>query len=81
MADWTEASGYTPTRVDALQDWPDTPLRPVIEQISYSAWLVPSEDILSAISPALRSAVTDVLTGRSDPSTAAQAAIQQINQP
>ena len=81
MADWTESSGYMPPRVDALQEWPMTPVRQVIEQVSYSAWLAPSEDILSTIGPVLRAAVMDVLTGLSDANVAAKAAVGQVNQP
>ncbi len=81
MADWSETSGYLPTRVDALQSWPASPVQQVIEQISYSAWLVPAEDIVSTVGPVLNNAVVDVLAGRSDADMAAQAAVKQITHP
>jgi ABC-type glycerol-3-phosphate transport system substrate-binding protein len=81
LAEWTYAAGYLPPRADALQSWQDTELRQVIEQISSFAWLMPSVDMLSSLGPALEQAVVDVLKAQSDPQTAAQAVIDQINQP
>jgi multiple sugar transport system substrate-binding protein len=81
LAEWTQAAGYLPPRVDALQSWPINQSRQVIEQVSYSAWLVPSADLISTIGPLLQQAVKDVLEGRSDPQSAAHASINQINQP
>jgi multiple sugar transport system substrate-binding protein len=81
LAEWTYAAGYLPPRVDALQSWQDIENRQVIEQISYSAGLMPSEDLVASIGPALEQAVVSVLMAQSDPQTAAQAVIDQINQP
>ena len=81
LAEWTYAAGYLPPRADALQSWQDGDLRQVIEQISYSAWLMPPADIVSSLGPALEQAVVDVLKAQSDPQTAAQSVIDQINQP
>lgn len=81
MAEWTYAAGYLPPRVDALQYWQETESRQMIEQISYSAWLMPSADLVATLGPALEQAVVDVLKAQSDPKTAAQAVIDQINQP
>jgi ABC-type glycerol-3-phosphate transport system substrate-binding protein len=81
LAEWTYAAGYLPPRADALQSWQDAELRQLIEQISYSAWLMPPADIVSSLGPALEQAVVDVLKAQSDPQTAAQTVIDQINQP
>lgn len=81
LAGWTQAAGYLPPRVDALQGWQASVTRQVIERVSYSAWLLPSTDLLSTIGPALQTAVVDVLEARTDPKSAAQAAIHQVNQP
>jgi multiple sugar transport system substrate-binding protein len=81
LGEWTYAAGYLPPRVDALQSWQDTETRQVIEQISYSAWLMPSEDLVASIGPALEKAVVSVLKAESEPQTAAQAVIDQVNQP
>jgi len=81
LGEWTEAAGYLPPRADALQSWQNAELRREIEQISSSAWLMPSMDLLSSLGPALEQAVVVVLKAQSDPQTAAQAVIDQINQP
>jgi ABC-type glycerol-3-phosphate transport system substrate-binding protein len=81
LAEWTYAAGYLPPRADALQSWQDAELRQLIEQISYSARLMPPADIVSSLGPALEQAVVDVLKAQSDPQTAAQTVIDQINQP
>ena len=81
LAEWTYAAGYLPPRVDALQSWQEAEARQVIEQISYSARLMPSADLVATLGPALEQAVVSVLKAQSDPQTAAQAVIDQINQP
>ncbi len=81
MAGWTYAAGYLPPRADALQAWENADLRQMVEQISASAHLQPPADLLADIGPAVERAVVDVLLSRSDPLTAAEAALNQINQP
>jgi multiple sugar transport system substrate-binding protein len=81
LAQWTNAAGYLPPRVDALQNWQESETRQVIEQISYSAWLLPPEDLVSSIGPALEQAVVNVIKAQSEPQTAAQAVINLVNQP
>jgi multiple sugar transport system substrate-binding protein len=81
LSAWTHAAGYLPTRVDALRGWQEADLRQVLEQISYSAQLVPAADILSSIGPPVEQAVVDVLKAQNDPRSAAQAAADRINQP
>ncbi len=81
LAKWTQAAGFLPPRMDAMQTWPNTPLRQVLELVSSSAWLVPSPDLIATVGPALQQAVMDVLEGRRDAQSAAKAAISQISQP
>jgi multiple sugar transport system substrate-binding protein len=81
MAAWSSAAGYLPPRADALQGWEDASLHQIIEQISYSAQLVPPADLVSSLGPALEQAVVEVLKAESDPQTAAQTVIDQVNQP
>jgi multiple sugar transport system substrate-binding protein len=78
---WTSAAGYLPPRADALQGWQDFQQNQVLQQISTSAQLMPPVDLVSSLGPALEQAVVDVLKAQSDPPTAAQAAINQINKP
>ncbi len=81
LAQWTQAAGYLPPRVGALQTWPESPLRLVLEQVSNSAWLVPSPDLTATVGPVLQQAVMAVLEGRRDAQAAAKAAISQISRP
>jgi multiple sugar transport system substrate-binding protein len=81
LSAWTHTAGYLPTRVDALQGWQDAHLRRVLQQISYSAQLLPAADILSSIGLPVEQAVVDVLKAQNDPASAAQAATDRINQP
>ena len=81
LAGWTSAAGYLPPRVDALQNWQNAGLKRAVEQISYSAQLMPSMDVISTLGPALEQAVVDVLKAQNDPQTAAQEVTDQVNQP
>ncbi len=81
LAQWTQAAGYLPPRGDALQTWPASPSRHVLEQVSNSAWLVPSPDLTATIGPVLQQAVMAVLESRRDAQGAAKAAINQISRP
>ncbi len=81
LAEWTYEAGYLPPRIEALQSWQDPDLRKIIEQISFSAHLVPPADMISSLGPALQQAVVDVIKAQSDPQTAAQSIIDQIGPP
>lgn len=81
LSAWTYAAGYLPPRVDALQGWPEADLRRVFERISYSAQLMPPADLISSTGLTVEQAVVDVLKAQSDPQSAAQAAVEKINQP
>lgn len=81
LAEWTQLAGYLPPRVDALQGWQEASLRQEIERISYSAWLLPSADLISTVGPILQQTIKSVLTGVSDAQSAARLAIDQLNQP
>ena len=81
MAQWTYAAGYLPPRKDALQGWQEVKLREMLDRISSSAVLVPSVDILSSLGPAIEQALVSVLRAQSDPQSAAQVVISQINKP
>jgi len=81
LAGWSYAAGYLPPRLDALQSWQDASLREMLGRIAASARLVPPADVLSSLGPALEQAVVDVLKAQNDPQSAAQTAVEQINQP
>jgi ABC-type glycerol-3-phosphate transport system substrate-binding protein len=81
MAAWTLAAGYLPPRVDALQSWADVDLRRAVEQISFSAQLIPPADLISSLGPELAQAVVLVLKAEGDPQTAAQTVMDQVSSP
>lgn len=81
LAEWTGAAGYLPPRPSALTSWHNPSLRPLAEQISLSARLAPSADILTSLAPALENATTEVLKQQMDPATAAQAAAESLAVP
>jgi ABC-type glycerol-3-phosphate transport system substrate-binding protein len=81
LGEWNLAAGLLPPRADALETWPVRLPVQVLEQVSYSAWLVPSADVVSTIGPVLQRAVIDVLEGRNNAPSAAHAAVEQVNYP
>ena len=81
LAAWTEAAGLIPPRPGALAAWEDTENRALLEQIAPTAQLLPAWDVINTLGLALQPAVTDVLTGETDPTTAAQNAAAQLTSP
>jgi len=81
LAQWTFTAGYLPPRKDAVQNWQDAQLRSTVNQISSSAALIPPLDMLSNIGPAIEQASVSLLKAQSDPQTAAQSVISQVNRP
>jgi hypothetical protein len=64
-----------------LNGWPAGPERAFIQQISTSAHLVPSTDVLPALSAPLAVATIDMLKIQGDPATAAQTAVNSLLNP
>ena len=81
VGDWTEAIGYLPPRPSALEGWRDASLRSFARQISQSASLVPSADVLPSLATPLVGAVAEMLKLQSDPDTAAQEAVNSLLSP
>ncbi|MGE5124531.1 MAG: extracellular solute-binding protein [Acidobacteriaceae bacterium] len=81
LAQWSQAAGYLPPRSDSLLGWQQVESKQVIAQITSSARLMPAEDLISSLGPPIEQAVVDVLKSQSDPQSAAQAVIAQVNQP
>jgi multiple sugar transport system substrate-binding protein len=78
LAEWDAAAGYLPPRPSALTTWEDNPQRNLLIQVSQSAQLVPTNEILGALSPALSSSTISVLKDQADPDTAAQSAVDML---
>ena len=63
MSEWTSASGYLPTRPQALAGWGDEELRESVNGVLQSAHPLPSGEVLSVVSPLLREALRRVMNG------------------
>lgn len=81
LAALTSVAGYFPPRSDALSGWGEAALRPLVDQISLSARLLPPDDVLASLAPVLEEAGVQVLKQQTDAQSAAHAAASQINQP
>jgi multiple sugar transport system substrate-binding protein len=81
LAAWTEAGGYLPPRASALEGWSNAALRSLMEQVIQSARIIPPNDVMAALGPALQEAVVNVLKQQSDPATAASQAIDSLENP
>jgi ABC-type glycerol-3-phosphate transport system substrate-binding protein len=81
LGKWNTAAGYLPPHSDSLAEWGDEQMRSLVGQISLTAQLIPSEDLLSSLGPALENAVVLVLKQQADPQTAAKIATERVNQP
>ena len=87
LAEWNSASGFLPPRPDALAEWtvsfrgPAGNLYELVTDLSESASLKPSEDVLAVLGPPVRQAVMTVLNQQADPEAAARAAVASLNLP
>lgn len=81
LAHWSEAGGFLPPRAAALELWQAETLRSLASDLSTSAHLIPSGDVLSSLGPALQQAVLQVLRQEKKPGEAAQAAVESLGNP
>ena len=81
LAEWSAAAGYLPPRPSALASWNNIPLQSLASQIATSARLIPSQNVLTTISPALQLSTLSVLKEEVDPVTAAENAVQRLLEP
>jgi ABC-type glycerol-3-phosphate transport system substrate-binding protein len=81
LAEWTAEAGYLPPRASALKGWSNMQLRDLVGQIVGSAQVVPANDLMAVIGPALQLATVDVLKEQSDPATAARQAANSLAAP
>ncbi len=78
LAQWTEATGYLPPRPSALSDWNTAGLRAIVEDVSSSAYLYPSADVLPGLAAPLSEATILMLKQQRDPASAAQEAVNRL---
>lgn len=77
MSEWTRASGYLPTRPQALAGWEDEELQVSVNEILQSAHPLPSDEIMSVVSPLLREAIQRVMNGE-QVEVVARSVIEQV---
>ncbi|MER3545735.1 MAG: hypothetical protein C4311_14370 [Chloroflexota bacterium] len=83
LGHWSHAAAVLPARRSALATWetlseaPD-PYLPFLQELLEKAVARPPAAVYTAIAPALRQAVEDVLLGRATPETAAAAAVRNV---
>jgi len=81
LAHWSEAGGFLPPRAAALELWQAEASRSLATDLSVSAHLIPSGDVLSSLGPVLQQAVLQVLRQEKTPVDAAQAAVESLGNP
>jgi ABC-type glycerol-3-phosphate transport system substrate-binding protein len=77
MSVWTIASGYLPTRPQALAGWENEELKKSVDEILQSAYPVPSEDVMSAWGSLMREALVRIFNG-DQPENVARSVIESI---
>jgi len=63
LASWTLASGFLPTRPQALEQWQDEKLRSSVNEILQASYPIPSRDVLQTMGPILQGALVRVFNG------------------
>ena len=81
LAAWTAEAGLIPSRPSATAAWTDQPSQTLVSQVAPSAQLIPSLDIVTAVGPVLQQAVVSVLKAEADPASAAETAVEKMNNP
>jgi multiple sugar transport system substrate-binding protein len=81
LASWTHAIGYMPPRPSALETWGQTDMRLFVGDVSKSAHLYPSADVLPSLAPPLTEATIEILKQQDDPATAAEKAVNSLLSP
>ena len=81
LADWSEEAGWLPPRPSSLGSWQNKNLVTVFSQISASASLQPSTQVISILGPVLQDTSQLVIEQLSDPGQASQVAAERILSP
>jgi ABC-type glycerol-3-phosphate transport system substrate-binding protein len=78
---WSETAGVLPPRAAALEGWSNIALRNLVSSVVESARLIPPNEVMAAVGPALSQATVDILKQQSTPSRAAVEAIESLEIP
>lgn len=81
LSEWSETAGYLPPRASALEGWSNVALRELVEKIVQSAQIIPPNDVMAVIGPTLQQATVDILKQQSTPVSAANDAIESLENP
>ena len=81
LSEWSETAGYLPTRATALEGWSNIALRNLVTRVVESARLIPPNEVMAVIGPALNQATVDILKRQSTPARAAIEAIESLESP
>jgi ABC-type glycerol-3-phosphate transport system substrate-binding protein len=81
LSRWSEAAGVLPPRAAALEGWSNIALRNLVSRVVESARMIPPNEVMAAVGPALSQATVDILKQQSTPSRAAIEAIDSLESP
>ncbi len=81
LSEWSETAGYLPPRASALEGWSNVALRGLVKKIVQSAQIIPPNDVMAVIGPTLQQATVDILKQQSTPVSAANDAIESLENP
>jgi multiple sugar transport system substrate-binding protein len=81
LSQWSELAGVLPPRKSALEGWSNVALRNMVSQVAESSHLIPPNDVMAVVGPALSQATVDILKRQSTPSRSAVNAIESLENP
>lgn len=81
IAQWSEASGFLPTRSLSMSSWQDQTLRTVLGRVAATAHARPSNELITSLGPVMAGAVTRVIRSDVEPSQVALDAVDALANP
>jgi multiple sugar transport system substrate-binding protein len=81
LAAWTAATGQLPPRPTSLAAWSNQSLKAMLSRVVISAQVRPNNDLTASLGPVLRDACQLVIKNQSDPTQAAEAAVERLGKP
>lgn len=79
LADWSLAAGYLPPRTTSLSNWSNQNMQSLLHEVSLTAQVLPSSDVMFMLSSVLEEATMAVVGQRASPEEAAEAAVNRLN--
>jgi hypothetical protein len=81
LGEWSASLGLLPVRPSGLKAWTDPSINQLINQLSLSARVQPSSDLMASLGPALQQATLQVIKLQNNPIQAARAASESLAGP